>query len=61
MSKQADNTLLLKMRFESAHRQWIKALKILCDSRNKDGSWGNQGREWNTFLVVHAFKNKECL
>lgn len=46
---------------DSAHRQWIKALTILTGAQNADGSWGDEDREWNTFLLVHALKNKACL
>jgi hypothetical protein len=49
------------LRLDSAHRPWIKALAILTDTQNVDGSWGDEDREWNTFLVVHALKNKACL
>jgi hypothetical protein len=49
------------LRLDSAHRQWIKALTILSNTQNADGSWGDEDREWNTFLVVHALKNKACL
>jgi hypothetical protein len=49
------------LRSDSAHRQWIKALEILRDAQNADGTWGDENREWNTFLVVHALKNKACL
>lgn len=49
------------LRMDSAHRQWIKALTILTATQNADGSWGDEDREWNTFLVVHALKNKACL
>lgn len=44
---------------ESAHRQWIKALPLLLNIQKKDGAWGVEDREWNTFLVVHALKNKK--
>lgn len=46
---------------ESAQRQWLKVHPLLSVSQKKDGSWGQQDREWNTFLVVHALKNKQCL
>jgi hypothetical protein len=49
------------LNIDSANRQWIKALVILRDTQNADGSWGNEDSEWNTFLVVHALKNKACL
>lgn len=28
---------------------------------DKDGSWGRTQREWHTFLVVHALRNKGVL
>lgn len=46
---------------QAAHRQWIKTLGGLFETQNEDGSWGHEDREWNTFLVVHALKNKGCL
>jgi hypothetical protein len=49
------------LRLNSAHSQWINALTILSNIQNADGSWGDVDREWNTFLVVHALKNKACL
>ncbi|HNY50567.1 MAG TPA: hypothetical protein PLV50_07110 [Smithella sp.] len=52
---------LAHLNLESAHCQWLKASSLLSDSQNKDGSWGNQDAQWNTFLVVHALKNKKCL
>ena len=52
---------LAHLHLEQAHRQWDKALAILCSTQNSDGSWGSEDREWNTFLVVHALKNKKCL
>jgi len=52
---------LAHLRLKSAHRQWVQALRILSNTQNKDGSWGNEDLEWNTFLVVHALKNKACL
>ncbi|SEM77067.1 hypothetical protein SAMN04489760_14516 [Syntrophus gentianae] len=52
---------LAHLRLNVAHRQWVKALMILSNTQNVDGSWGDEDREWNTFLVVHALKNKACL
>jgi hypothetical protein len=52
---------LAHLHLEQAHRQFDDALAILCRSQNSDGSWGGEDREWNTFLVVHALKNKGCL
>lgn len=48
-------------RLPLAHRQWMKTLDVLFETQNDDGSWGRQDAEWNTFLVVHALKNKGCL
>ena len=45
----------------SAHRQWLKALPLLSVTQKKNGSWGHQHAEWNTFLIVHALKNKQSL
>lgn len=52
---------LAHLHLEQADRQWDKAQAILCRTQNGDGSWGSEDREWNTFLVVHALKNKGCL
>lgn len=46
---------------EAAQRQLNKVHPLLSVSQKKDGSWGQQDREWNTFLVVHALKNTQCL
>ena len=52
---------LAHLNTESSHRQWRAALPLLCNVQRKDGSWGRTDREWNTFLVVHALKNKQIL
>jgi len=52
---------LAHLHLKQAHQQWVKALAILLNTQNVDGSWGDEDREWNTFLVVHALKNKGCL
>jgi len=44
---------------ESAHRQWIRVSPLLLNVQKKDGAWGVEDREWNTFLVVHALHNKK--
>ena len=46
---------------EPAHLQWEKAFPLLVNVQKKDGSWGGEDHEWNTFLVVHALKNKKLL
>jgi hypothetical protein len=35
-----------------------KAFSSIYDTQNKDGTWGDDEPEWNTFLAVHALKNK---
>lgn len=50
---------LAHLNAESAHRQWIKVLPLLLNAQKKDGAWGAEDREWNTFLVVHALQNKQ--
>lgn len=52
---------LAHLNLESAHHQWLKAFPFLSNSQKTDGSWGDQDAEWNTFLIVHAMKNKNCL
>ncbi|MFC1867877.1 hypothetical protein ACFL0H_07065 [Thermodesulfobacteriota bacterium] len=42
-------------------RQLKNAFKRLPQSQNRDGTWGIKGSEWNTFLVVHAMKNRGIL
>jgi hypothetical protein len=38
--------------------QCRKAFDRLVAKQNADGSWGQDQREWRTFLVVHALRNK---
>jgi len=42
----------------AAGTQLEPAFKRLCHTQNRDGSWGRSDREWNTFLTLHALKNK---
>lgn len=42
----------------AAEAQLDRAFARLCVTQHKDGTWGRSQREWNTFLVVHALKNK---
>ncbi|MBN1848773.1 MAG: hypothetical protein JW932_09325 [Deltaproteobacteria bacterium] len=41
--------------------QLEKAFKWISQSQNRGGTWGTKGSEWNTFLVIHALKNKGIL
>jgi hypothetical protein len=42
----------------AANKQLEKAFQRLYETQNEDGSWGEIGAEWNTFLAVHALRNK---
>lgn len=44
-----------------AYMQLEKAFTLLSKTQNSDGTWGNSEKEWNTFLVVHAMRNKRML
>ena len=44
-----------------ANGQFKKALVHVIDIQNTDGSWGSADKEWQTFLVVHALRNKGVL
>ena len=35
-----------------------RAFEYLIRTQNADGTWGRQQKEWNTFLAVHALRNK---
>ena len=41
-----------------ARDQLARAFYQLFKTQNNDGSWGRSQREWNTFLTVHALRNK---
>ncbi len=42
----------------SADYQIEKAFNRLVENQNKDGSWSRSEPEWNTFLAIHALRNK---
>ena len=44
-----------------AEKQLEKAFKRLFETQNHDGTWSTSEPEWNTFLAVHALKNKGLL
>ncbi len=44
-----------------AEKQLEKAFVLLSRTQNQDGTWGSTEAEWNTFLVVHAMRNKKIL
>ena len=41
--------------------QLDKAFKWLLENQNSDGTWSRYDPEWNTFLAIHAMKNKGVL
>lgn len=41
-----------------AEAQLERAFTRLFATQNRDGTWGRHDREWNTFLCIHALKNK---
>ena len=52
---------LAHLTMEEADTQVEAAFQRLRKTQNMDGTWGRSQPEWNTFLVVHAFKNKGIL
>jgi hypothetical protein len=38
-----------------------KAFTRLFEIQNTDGTWSQREPEWNTFLAIHALKNKGCI
>lgn len=52
---------LAHLNFPETSAQFKKALLYLIASQNIDGSWGSADKEWQTFLVVHALRNKGVL
>jgi len=49
---------LAHLDFAQADSQLERAFKKLRDSQHRDGTWGRSQRQWNTFLIVHALRNK---
>jgi hypothetical protein len=45
----------------AAERQLQPAFDRLVVTQNADGSWGRSDPEWNTFLAIHALRNKGFL
>lgn len=41
-----------------ANRQCQRAFDRLVQHQNLDGGWGETDRQWNTFLAVHALRNR---
>lgn len=45
----------------AANDQCRRAFGRLASCQNNDGTWGEDQREWCTFLIVHALRNKGLL
>jgi hypothetical protein len=52
---------LAHLEFPLAEKQLEKAFASLAGTQNKDGTRGDAEKEWNTFFVVHALRNKKIL
>jgi hypothetical protein len=52
---------LAHLDLEDADSQVKNAFGFLAETQNSDGTWGETDHEWNTFLVVHAMRNKGVL
>ena len=44
-----------------AESQLERAFERLYEKQNRDGTWSRSEPEWNTFLAIHALKNKGLL
>jgi hypothetical protein len=49
---------LAHLNYPLADKQFEKALIKLFKTQKNDGTWNGTEPEWNTFLAVHALKNK---
>jgi squalene cyclase len=45
---------------EGAESQIVSALRWLKHTQNRDGSWGRSGKEWKTFLIIHAIRKNSA-
>ncbi|MFC1534995.1 hypothetical protein ACFL7M_16705 [Thermodesulfobacteriota bacterium] len=52
---------LSHLKSKEADIQVNRAFKWLHKNQNSNGTWGRVDKEWNTFLVVHAMKNKKLI
>jgi hypothetical protein len=52
---------LAHLNFPLADKQLEKAFLLLARTQNSDGTWGETEKEWNTFLIVHAMRNRKIL
>jgi hypothetical protein len=52
---------LAHLNFSQVQPQLEKAFERLFETQNDDGSWGRIQPEWNTFLAIHALRNKDLI
>jgi hypothetical protein len=52
---------LAHLKLDQAEKQLEKAFVLLFEKQNSDGTWSHDEPEWNTFLAIHALKNKGLL
>jgi hypothetical protein len=52
---------LAHLELNQAQKQLEKAFLLLPGNQNGDGTWSRDEPEWNTFLTIHALKNKGLL
>jgi hypothetical protein len=52
---------LAHLDLHQAETQLEKAFELLFENQNSDGTWSRSDPEWNTFLTIHALKNKGLL
>jgi hypothetical protein len=52
---------LAHLDLQQVDKQLEKAFVLLVENQNSDGTWSQSEREWNTFLAIHALKNKGLL
>ena len=53
--------VLAHLDLHQAETQLEKAFERLFKIQNSDGTWSQSEPEWNTFLAIHALKNKGFL
>jgi hypothetical protein len=52
---------LAHLELDQAEKQLEKTFVLLFEKQNSDGTWSHDEPEWNTFLAIHALKNKGLL
>jgi hypothetical protein len=52
---------LAHLDLHQAETQLEKAFECLLENQNNDGTWSQSEPEWNSFLAIHALKNKGLL